>query len=205
MNNRQIRERYDKRAAIYDATMGRGESKLTGNFRARFGALLRGQTLEIAIGSGLNLPYYSARVTRAFGVDLSRGMLDVAARRARDLHLPIGLAVMDAQQLAFPERTFDTVAISLGLCTVPDPVAALREVSRVCKPDGQIMLLEHVRSPVLPVALLQRLLSPIQERINGCHLARETTVIARAFGLEIVQEDRRLLGIVRLVVARPTI
>src|SRR3954453_23410673 len=100
MNNRQIRERYDKRAAIYDATMGRGESKLTGDFRARFGAMLRGQTLEIAIGSGLNLPYYSARVTRAFGVDLSRGMLDVAARRARDLHLPIGLAVMDAQQLA---------------------------------------------------------------------------------------------------------
>jgi ubiquinone/menaquinone biosynthesis C-methylase UbiE len=203
MDNRRIRETYDKRAAIYDAAAGRGEKSLVGNLRARFGGLLEGATLEVAIGGGRNFPYYTSRVTHAIGVDLSAGMLEVAAKRARELHLPIDLAVMDAQRLAFPDHTFDTVAISLGLCTVPDPAAALREMSRVCKPDGQIVLLEHVRSPVRPVAMIQRIGSPIQERLNGCHLARETIDTVRACGLEIVRDDQRLLGIIRLVVARP--
>jgi ubiquinone/menaquinone biosynthesis C-methylase UbiE len=202
MDNRRIRETYDKRAAIYDAA-GRGEKSLVGNLRARFGASLQGETLEVAIGGGRNLPYYTSRVKHAVGVDLSAGMLEVAAKRARELHLPIDLVVMDAQQLAFPDHTFDTVAISLGLCTVPDPASALREMRRVCKPDGQIVLLEHVRSPVWPVAMIQRIGSPIQERLNGCHLARKTIDIVRACGLEIVQEDQRLFGIMRLVVARP--
>jgi ubiquinone/menaquinone biosynthesis C-methylase UbiE len=203
MDNRQIREAYDRRAATYDATMGRGEQVLTGSFRARFGAPLRGDTLEIAIGSGLNLPYYSANVTRAVGADLSEGMLAIAAKRARDLGRGLALVVMDAQQLAFADATFDTVAISLALCTVPDPEAAVREMRRVCRPDGRIVMLEHVRSPIWPVALLQRLASPIQERLNGCHLARETIQTVRRSGLTIEREDQRLLGIFRLVVARP--
>jgi ubiquinone/menaquinone biosynthesis C-methylase UbiE len=203
MDNRHIRETYDKRAAIYDAAAGRGGTAFVRNLRARFGGSLRGETLEIAIGNGLNLPYYSSRVTRAVGIDLSPGMLEVAAKRARELHRSIDLLIMDAQRLAFPDHIFDTVAVSLGLCTISDPKAALREMSRVCKPDGQIVLLEHVRSPVWPVATIQRLVSPIQERLNGCHLARETIDLARECGLEIEREDQRLLGIMRLVIARP--
>jgi ubiquinone/menaquinone biosynthesis C-methylase UbiE len=203
MNIEQIRDVYDHRAPTYDATVGRGEKRLTGDFRARFGAALQGATLEIAIGSGLNLPYYSDHVTHAVGIDLSEGMLTIAAARARELDRHIELVVMDAQQLAFPDHTFDTVAISLALCTVPDPEAALREMNRVCKPDGRIVLLEHVRSSVWPVGVLQRLISQIQERHNGCHLARETIDLARRCGLVIEREDQRLLGIFRLVVARP--
>jgi ubiquinone/menaquinone biosynthesis C-methylase UbiE len=203
MDNRQIREAYDQRAPTYDAAEVRSEKKILGNFRARFGALLQGETLEVAIGSGLNLPYYSDQVTRAVGVDLSEGMLAIAATRAREVHRAIDLAVMDAQHLAFPDHVFDTVAISLALCTVPDPVAALQEMSRVCRPDGRIVLLEHVKSPNWAVAMLQRIVSPLQEWRLGCHLARETIDNARQCGLNIEREDRRLLGIFRLVVARP--
>jgi ubiquinone/menaquinone biosynthesis C-methylase UbiE len=203
MNIEQIRETYDRRAPDYDARVGRSERRLTGDFRARFGALLQGRTLEVAIGSGLNLPYYSDEVTSAVGTDLSRGMLEIAAGRARELGRPIDLVMMDAEQLGFPDDMFDTVAGSLALCTVPDPATALREMSRVCKPDGRIVLLEHVRSPVWPVAVLQRLVSPIQERFNGCHLARTTIDLVRQQGLAIEHEDQRLLGIFRLAVARP--
>jgi ubiquinone/menaquinone biosynthesis C-methylase UbiE len=205
MNTNEIREAYDRRAATYDASVGRSEKRLTGSFRARFGGLLQGATLEVAIGSGLNLPYYSNQVTYAVGTDLSRGMLDIAAVRAHDLERRIDLVVMDAQHLAFPDGSFDTVAISLALCTVPDPAAALREMSRVCKPDGRIVMLEHVRSSNWPVAMLLRLVSPLQEWRLGCHLARETVDLARECGLTIEQEDRRLFGIFRLVVARPAI
>jgi len=157
----------------------------------------------VAIGSGLNLPYYSPAVTRVVGVDLSRGMLEQAAKRARALGAPIALAQMDAQRLAFPDASFDTVAISLSLCTVRDPIAALRELARVCRPTGRIVLLEHVRSPVWPVFALQRLWTPVQERMIGCHLTRETVELARGLGIAIQSERQRLFGIFRLVVARP--
>jgi ubiquinone/menaquinone biosynthesis C-methylase UbiE len=205
MNIEQIRDAYDQRAATYDATIGRGEKRSIGDFREQFGALLRGETLEIAIGSGLNLPYYSDQVTRAVGVDLSTGMIEVAANRATELQRTIDLVVTDAQRLAFPDETFDTVAISFALCTVPDPVAAIREMSRVCKPDGRIVMLEHVRSSSWPVGMLMRLVSPLQEWRLGCHLARETIDVARECGLTIEREDQRLLGVFRLVVARSAV
>jgi ubiquinone/menaquinone biosynthesis C-methylase UbiE len=203
MNREQIRGVYDQRAPAYDRTVGRGERWLLGDLRAAFGATLRGETLEVAAGSGLNLPYYTGAVTRAVAVDLSRGMLDQAARRARDLRLRVAFAQMDAQRLAFRDNNFDTVAISLSLCTVPDPAAALREMARVCRPDGRIVLLEHVLSPVWPVALLERILSPLQERSFGCHLTRRTIETAREMGFQIESERGRLFDVFRLVVARP--
>jgi ubiquinone/menaquinone biosynthesis C-methylase UbiE len=174
-----------------------------GPFRREFGALLEGETLEVAIGSGLNLPSYSPRVTRATGVDLSSEMLRKARERAEALGLPIDLRQADAEALPFDDASFDTVAISLALCTIPDPEKALRELSRVCRPTGRIVLLEHVRSTAGPLALAQRALSPLNERSIGCHLARETVDLARALGFTIDEERRRLFGAVRLVTMRP--
>jgi ubiquinone/menaquinone biosynthesis C-methylase UbiE len=199
----RIRAVYDRRANHYDQTVGFGEKIALGALRREFGARLQGETLEVAVGTGLNLPYYSDQVTRAVGVDLSPGMLEVARERARRLGRAVELLEMDAQRLAFPDSSFDTVGISLALCTVPDPAMALDECARVCRPDGRLVLLEHVRSPVLPVAAMQRLLSPLQERFIGCSLVRETIDLARARGYEIVEERRRMAGVFRLVVARP--
>lgn len=203
MELQRIRAVYDKRAKTYDKTVGFGEKVLLGGLRSAFAAELRGNTLEVAIGSGLNLPGYPSDVGQAVGVDLSRGMLREARERGRPGAPAPLLAQMDAQQLAFPDDSFDTVAVSLALCTVPDPGAALREMARVCRPGGRIVLLEHVRSPVRPVAMAQRLLSPMQKRFIGCHLDRETIALVKHLGFTIVSERRHLLGIFRLVVARP--
>ena len=203
MDRRRLQDVYDRRAATYDRTVGLGERIALGGLRRAFAAELRGDVLEVAVGSGLNLPHYPSAVRRVIGVDLSGGMLRRARTRAAEVSRPVAVAQMDAQRLALRDASFDTVAISLALCTVPDPEAALRELARVCRADGQVVLLEHVRSPVWPVFVAQRLLTPLQERFIGCHLTRSTIDTACALGFEIESERRRLFGVFRLVVARP--
>lgn len=185
----RIRRIYDERAATYDRSIGVTERLLLGPFRREFGARLRGETLEIGIGSGLNLPHYTAAVISAAGIDLSSAMLRVAARRAADLGLTIALSQADAERLPFADASFDTVAISLALCTVPHPETALQEMARVCRPGGRVVLLEHVLSPSLPVATAERLLSPLQERVMGCHLDRDTIGLARSLGFTIDEDQ----------------
>lgn len=198
-----VREVYDRRAPSYDRSVGLGERVLLGDLRRAFGAELRGETLEVAIGSGLNLPYYPAGVSRAVGLDLSGGMLTQARRRARGLGRAVVLVQGDAEHLPFADGSFDTVATSLALCTVPGPAAALRELARVCRPEGRVVMLEHVRSPVRVVYAAERLVTPLQERAIGCHLTRETIALAERLGFTIISERRRVFGVFRLVVAQP--
>ena len=201
---RRVTAIYDRLAPEYDRMEGAVERTLMGrSLRAALGAALRGSVLEVAIGSGRNLRFYGEDVTSAVGVDLSAGMLAEARRAADEAGQPVALARMDAERLAFPDATFDTVATSLSLCTVSDPARALREMARVCKPDGRVVLLEHVLSPVWPVAWLQRLVAPLQIRAIGCHLDRETIDLVRARGFTVLSERRRFFGVFRLVVAEP--
>ena len=202
MRTDEIRSVYDKRAKTYDRTVGLGERLLVGDLRRRFGAMLTGETMEVAIGSGLNLPFYTDAVPRAVGMDLSPGMLAEARVRADKLGREIELVEGDAEAIPFPAASFDTVGISLALCTVPDPERALRELVRICRPGGRIVLLEHVRAPSPLVSLPQRILSPLQERALGCHLARPTLDTARAMGLDIEDVATRFAGVFRLAVTR---
>ncbi len=111
----RIRRIYDERAATYDSSLGVVERLVIGELRRAYGALLHGTTLEVAIGSGLNLPFYAPTVTRAVGVDLSREMLVRARARAEALGLPVALVQADAAALPFPAASFDTDAVSLAL------------------------------------------------------------------------------------------
>jgi ubiquinone/menaquinone biosynthesis C-methylase UbiE len=199
----RIRRLYDERAATYDRSLGIGERLLLGRFRHAYGALLRGETIEVGVGSGLNIPFYSPAVTSVVGVDLSIEMLRLAQERASHLGIPVALVQADAESLPFPDAAFDTVAISLALCTIPDPVKALRELGRVCRPRGRIVMLEHVRSTARPLAALQRALSPLNERAIGCHLDRDTFDLARSLGFSIDETESRFFNSVQLVVARP--
>jgi ubiquinone/menaquinone biosynthesis C-methylase UbiE len=201
----RIRRLYDDRAATYDRSLGIGERILLSRFRRAYGGLLRGETIEVGIGSGLNIPFYSLDVTQAVGVDLSQEMLRHARERAAQLGIPFALMQGDAEALPFPDASFDTVAISLALCTIPDPVKALLELGRVCRPEGRIVMLEHVRSTSRPLAAVQKALSPLNERAIGCHLARETFDMARSLGFSIDETWSRLFGSVQLVVARPPV
>src|SRR3954469_3931266 len=199
----RIQRIYDERAASYDRSLGIIEHRVLGPMRRAYGALLRGETLEVAIGTGLNVPFYAPLVTQVVGCELSYPMLVQANARARQLRLRIAAVQADATGLPFRDASFDTVAISLALCTIPEPAAALVELARVCRQDGRVVLLEHVRSTAAPLALVQRALSPMQVRSQGCHLDRDTISLAQSLGFRCQVVASRLRDAVRLVVAQP--
>ena len=201
--SQRVQRVYDERAATYDRSLGVVEHFVLGPLRRTFGSLLQGDTLELAIGTGRNLPFYSAAVNRAAGVDLSFQMLSQAKVRADSIGLPFSFVQADAASLPFAAASFDTVGISLALCTVPEPGAALSEMARVCRPGGRIVMLEHVRSSVGLLAVVERILSPLQERSVACHLDRETFVLAKSLGFTCEVIQARLLDSLRLVVAQP--
>src|SRR6266542_2142600 len=131
----------------------------------------RGDVLEIAAGTGRNFPFYSSDV-RLTAVEVSPNMLDIAASRARELGLEVDLRLGDVQALEFPDETFDTVVCTLSLCSVQDDRRAVAEARRVLRPEGRLLLLEHVRSPVTPVRIVQRMLEPLM-RLQDDTLLRE--------------------------------
>ncbi|HLB28788.1 MAG TPA: class I SAM-dependent methyltransferase, partial [Dehalococcoidia bacterium] len=135
--------------------------------------------------------------------DISLGMLKQADRSARRLGRRAALVAADAETLPFADGSFDTVLCSLSLCTIPDPVAVLREMKRLLRPGGRILLLEHVLSPLRPIAWLQHRLSPVNVRRVGCHLDRDASRYVNIAGLTIVERESHILGLLQLIVAAP--
>ena len=163
--------------------------------------MMRGRVLDVGFGTGLSLPHYPPG-TEVVGVDASSKMLGVAREAIARSGRSAGLVVMDAEKLAFPDATFDTVAFNLCLCTIPDPDRAVREGVRVARPGARMVFLEHVRSHVLPVALVQDLLNPALVALQEDHFNRRTAGVIRRAGVEIESIDRWMLGIFNLVVGR---
>jgi ubiquinone/menaquinone biosynthesis C-methylase UbiE len=203
---RRVEAIYDELAPKWDASVGRSERLLIGKrMRAAVGEQLQGDVLEIGTGTGATLRSlgHSGQITSFTGIDLSTGMLNQARQVAAGLQFPVDLRQMDATRLDFPDDSFDTVTVSLTLCTVPDPAQTLREMARVCRPAGRIVLLEHVLSPNPVVGWLQRRISPAQEWMLGCHLDRTTDRLVRNLGLGVERDESRLFGIFHLIVAQP--
>lgn len=200
---------YDSRADHWDEREARAENRIVGDaFRDGVAAELRGEVLEIGVGTGETLRRLQARggsgVTSFTGVDISTGMLGQASRYKGQMSFPVTLHQANAESLAmFADGTFDTVTGSLVLCTVPDQESALREMARVAKPDGKIVLLEHVLSPNPLVKPVMKLAAPFQARAMGCHIDRKTDRIVRKLGFRVEQDRSRVFGIFRLIVARP--
>lgn len=200
---------YDARAAHWDEREARAENRVVGDaYRDRVAAELEGDVLEIGTGTGETLRRLrkigSGRVTSFTGVDISTAMLAQASRYKGAMAFPVALHQANAESLAmFGDATFDTVTCSLVLCTVPDQEAALREMARVVKPDGKIVLLEHVLSPNPLLKPLMKAVAPLQVRAMGCHIDRNTHRIVRNLGFRVEQDQSRVLGIFHLIVARP--
>jgi ubiquinone/menaquinone biosynthesis C-methylase UbiE len=148
-----IRETYADQADTFKR-MAPLDRLFLGRYRRRLFGRATGRVLDVACGVGTNARYVPA-TTDYVGVDLSPDMLARAARRHDDLERGTTLLEMDAQHLAFEADSFDTVISSLSTCTFPDPVAALRETSRVCRTDGRILLLEHGHASVGTVSSFQ--------------------------------------------------
>jgi ubiquinone/menaquinone biosynthesis C-methylase UbiE len=192
---------YEKEAHKYDREMNFFDRLLFAGGREWVCAQAVGEVLEIGIGTGRNLPHYGDDV-RLTGVELSPAMLEIARARAHELGREVDLRVGDAQALEFGDESFDTVVCTLSLCTIPDDRAAVAEMRRVLRPGGRLLLLEHVRSPLLPVRLGQRLLDPLAVRFAADHLLREPLGHLRAEGFEVDRLERSKLGIVERVSAR---
>jgi ubiquinone/menaquinone biosynthesis C-methylase UbiE len=197
----RVRKIQDREAARYDRQISVFERVLFGDGRRWVCEQARGDVLELAIGTARNLPYYPSDVTLT-GIELSPEMLAIGRRRAEQLGRRVELRVGDAQALDLADESYDTVVCTLGLCTIPDPRRAVAEARRVLRPGGHLLLLEHVRSPVGAVRVIERLLEPLAVRFAADHLTREPLDYLRAEGFEIERLERSKWGIVERVSAR---
>jgi ubiquinone/menaquinone biosynthesis C-methylase UbiE len=197
----RVRAVQDKQAPKYDRQISFFERILFGDGRSWVCSQARGRVLELACGTGRNLPFYAEDVELT-AIELSPAMLAIARQRAHDLAHPADLRIGDVQQLDFPDACFDTVTCTLGFCTIPDTRAAAAEAFRVLRPGGQLLLLEHVRSPVPMVRRGQRLLEPLAVRFEADHLLREPLDYLPGVGFEIDEVQRSKWGIVERLRAR---
>ncbi|MBE3591117.1 MAG: class I SAM-dependent methyltransferase [Firmicutes bacterium] len=197
----ELQRKYDDLARWYDLGEALPELLLLRRLRRHLVRKARGAVLEVAAGTGKNLPHYPPGCSLTL-VDLSPRMLAIAQRRARRLGRAVTCRVMDAQALEFPDGRFDTVVSTLSTCTFPDPVAALREMGRVCREDGRILLLEHGRSNRSWLARWQDRTAPGHARRIGCHWNRDPLELVRRSGLRAVQARRLALGMVYVIEAR---
>jgi ubiquinone/menaquinone biosynthesis C-methylase UbiE len=151
----------------------------------------RGEVLEIGLGTGLNLPHYPGRVSWLHAMDPAPLLPDRVAQRSRAVAFPIQIKQVSAETLPFDDRSFDCVVSTWTLCTITDPVKALREVRRVLKPDGVFLFLEHGRSEDAKIAAWQDWLNPVQNIFGcGCNLNRKIDRIIAQAGLKTMTLDR---------------
>jgi ubiquinone/menaquinone biosynthesis C-methylase UbiE len=159
-------------------------------YRRRTLDAAEGLVLEIGAGSGLNFPCYAATLERIVALDPSPPLLRLAAGRRGEARLPISLLCASGERLPFADAVFDTAVTTWTLCTIADPVAALREARRVLKPGGKLLFVEHGLSPTPPTASWQRRLTPCWKAIaGGCHLDRRIDELIRAAGFRIDRLD----------------
>ena len=199
----EILQKYEKFAPWYDLIEGILEFLGVKSLRRRLLRRASKRVLEIAVGTGKNLRYYpeGCQIT---AVDLSPAMLDIARKRARDLSLHAAFFLMDGETLAFRDQSFDTVVDSLTLCTFPDPVVALREMARVCRTDGRILLLEHGRSERGWLGHWQDRKADRHAQRLGCRWNREPPDLVYQAGLSLISARRTFLGIFHEIEAKPS-
>ena len=200
--SREISAKYDRFARWYDWLEGIPNLLGLSRLRRRLLQQASGKVLEVAVGTGTNLSYYS-RDCRIIAVDLSSEMLKVAQNRAAKLSAHVSFVVADAEALPFRDNRFDTVVSSLSTCTFPNPVAALEDTARVCRTSGKILLLEHGRSDRQSLARFQDRHADQLAKPLGCHWNREPLDMTRRAGLKIDTARRFFFGIFHQIEAAP--
>ena len=200
---RHVGRVYDRVARIYDLYDAPMDALGGAKARSRLLGQARGRVLEVGVGTGRNLGHYSPDVC-VTGIDISARMLAGAARRAAGLAQSgssrhVELVPADVERLPFADASFDTVTGTCVFCSVGDPVAGLREVRRVLRPGGSVLLYEHVRPDNPLLGRLFDLLSPLTRRLVGPELNRRTVDNVTAAGLAVRQVRRQ--GVFREIVA----
>ncbi len=177
---------------LIDCTCGMGDIMKA---RAQIVPRACGKVLEIGIGSGLNLGFYDpARVTHIFGVDPSAEMQAKARKRAAAISIPVDTVPLVIEQIGAADASFDTIVCTFTLCTIPDPLPALKEMQRVLKRGGELLFCEHGLAPDASIRRWQNRLTPLWKPIaGGCHLNRNIPDLISAGGFEITELDAHYL------------
>jgi phosphatidylethanolamine/phosphatidyl-N-methylethanolamine N-methyltransferase len=194
--------RYNRIAPVYDLMEWFTERSAFMEWRRELWSRLpEGRILEVGVGTGKNLPFYTqnAQVT---AIDLSEGMLARAQRRVEKSDVDVDLRLMDVQQLAFSRDTFDAAVATFVFCSVPIPVKGLREIARAVKPGGDIWLLEHVRINKPVIGALMDLANPLVVRMMGANINRQTVENVKRAGLDIISVEDLKGDLVKLIHAR---
>lgn len=196
----RARKYWDDHAPRYDREMGFWERVLFKGAREWACSRVKGDVLEVAVGTGRNLKFYP-QGTRLTGIELSPEMLKIALTRRAELMPEADLRLGDAHKVEFPDASFDTIVCTFSLCSIPDSAAAVAEMKRVLRPDGELLAVEHVLSTSRIAAAIQRLLEPFARR-QGDSLIRQPLEHLQREGFQIVKLERSKLGIVERIVAR---
>jgi len=172
---------------LQNRLMDLGDSRA---IRARVCAGLAGDVVEVGFGSGLNLPHLPPSVTSLWAIEPSEVGRALSAKRRSASPVPVTFAGLDGQALPFPSARFDAALSTWTMCTIPDAVAAARELLRVLRPGGRLHFVEHGRSPDASVAHWQHRLSPVQRRLaGGCTLDRDIPAMLEQAGLTVTSLD----------------
>lgn len=197
----KARARYNRTACFYDIIEAPIEWGRFSAWRKRLLTKIEGHhVLEIGVGTGKNFSHYPPEI-RAAGIDFSPKMLANAKKRAAQLGLKIELIEMDVQRLTFSKDSFDTVFASFVFCSVPNPILGLQELKRVCKPNGKLLLLEHMRPGNKIAGKLFDWFNPVAVRISGANINRRTMENIKQAGWRIHYAENISSGIVWLVEA----
>lgn len=169
----KIKRRYNRAARFYDVLEKPMEMMSLKKWRMEVMKDLKGKVLEVGVGTGKNIEYYPDNADMT-AIDFSEKMLERAREKAKLLNKKVNLMQMDAQDMEFPDNMFDIVFTTCVFCSVPDPIKGLKEIRRVCKSAGKIIMVEHVRSEWKVLGLIMDVLNPIVVNTYGANINRRT-------------------------------
>lgn len=196
-----IQQRYDRLAPYFDGLEAMMEGLFFRNWRKKLWESVEGpHILEVGVGTGKNFDYYPAGA-RITAIDFSSKMLEQARNKKHRKQVDVELELMDVQSLHYASNSFDTVVGSFVFCSVPSPMKGLKELHRVCKPGGRVLLLEHVISSRTVLAGLMNLLNPLVVSMAGANINRNTVKNVQACGFRNVRVDERSSDIIKLIEA----
>ncbi len=195
----KIRLRYDRLAPWFDSLEGFPEGLFFRRFRKKLWEQATGpHILEVGVGTGKNFAFYpqDAQIT---AIDFSPKMLEQAFKKRDRKRIDVELALMDVQSICYADNSFDTVIASFVFCSVPQPRKGLKELHRVLKPGGQLLLLEHVLSANKSMAAIMNTLNPLIVRIFGANINRQTLKNVQACPFQKIFIDPASSDMIKLI------
>jgi len=201
IDSAKIQKRYDRIAPYFDGIEAMMEGLFFRSWRKKLWESVDGQhILEVGVGTGKNFDYYPSGASIT-AIDFSPKMLEQARSKKHRKQVDVNLELMDVQSLHYASNSFDTVVASFVFCSVPSAMKGLKELHRVCKPGGRVLLLEHVISSRPLLASMMNLLNPLVVSLVGANINRNTVKNVQACGFRKVRVDERSSDIIKLIEA----